>query len=71
MDPADVLPAAILFITAGAFSAFSVPVGVFVLAVTAAILTQLGWMSLSYTFLASAMGLAIIAGIAYMRGGSR
>jgi len=67
MSASSVLPAAIIFVVAGAFSLLSAPVGLFAVVVTAGVLTYLGWCSIPYTILATAMGLAVIFGIAHRR----
>ena len=63
MSPGSVIPAAIIFVVAGAFSAFSVPFALFAVVVTAGIFVYLGWVSISTTLLAEAMAMAVIIGI--------
>jgi len=63
----NILPAMLIIVVAGAFSTLTAPVGLFATVVTAAILTYLGWINVSYTVLAVAMSLAVLYGIAWVR----
>lgn len=63
----NILPAISMFVISGAFSVASVPLGAFSLVIMAAVFNHFEFMSIDYTLLSTAMGLAILIAIGHVR----